>query len=419
MPDDSEERRDVRGPVPAGGGRRPSPSSLLVGAVGLAVAVAAVALGLTLSRSDPGVRQASCGPTAPKLSVVGTGQATVTPDLLTVVVQVDAGGPSAAAALATDNADAARALSTFEGGGVQAKDIATSGLSLQPQYEYPKGVPTLTGYEVDNTVTATLRDISKSGAIIDAVVGSAGNALQIAPVSDWSSDFDVLDPRYVADPFGIWDDLRTTCPIAHTDRRGSTWLPTRYEDVTAIAHDIEHFSSLKVAVIPGFRGRGARTRFDGNLEYGLPPISADPPLHTWTRRLLLPWFSHQRVESYVPLTRELCRGLLDGFVDTGHADAAADYAQQIPVRVIAHILGVSPDLSDTFTGWVRDVLEFADDPERRQRGAEGLLEYFIAQVEHAPQAEPGRRPAERAAADRGRRRARSRTASCSGWPPSS
>jgi hypothetical protein len=158
--------------------------------VGLAVAVAAVALGLTLSRSDPGVRQASCGPTAPKLSVVGTGQATVTPDLLTVVVQVDAGGPSAAAALATDNADAARALSTFEGGGVQAKDIATSGLSLQPQYEYPKGVPTLTGYEVDNTVTATLRDISKSGAIIDAVVGSAGNALQIESIG-----FSSADPR--------------------------------------------------------------------------------------------------------------------------------------------------------------------------------------------------------------------------------
>ena len=65
-----------------------------------------------------------------------------------------------------------------------------------------------------------------------------------APVRDWSSDFDVLDPRYVADPFGIWDDLRATCPIAHTDRRGSTWLPTRYEDVTAIAHDIEHFRSL-------------------------------------------------------------------------------------------------------------------------------------------------------------------------------
>jgi cytochrome P450 len=198
-----------------------------------------------------------------------------------------------------------------------------------------------------------------------------------APVSDWSSDFDVLDPRYVADPFGIWDDLRATCPIAHTERRGSTWLPTRYEDVTAIAHDIGHFSSLKVAVIP----MGSGEEGDRQLEYGLPPISSDPPLHTWTRRLLLPWFSHQRVESYVPLTRELCRGLLADFADTGHADAAVDYAQQIPVRVIARILGVPSEMSDAFTGWVRDVLEFADDDVRRSHGADQLLTYFQSQLD--------------------------------------
>ena len=202
-----------------------------------------------------------------------------------------------------------------------------------------------------------------------------------APVRDWATDFDVMDPGYLADPFTIWDQLRTTCPIPHTERRKSSWMPLRYDDVTTIAHDVEHFSSLKVAVIPGDEDADPE-EFDGpNLEYGLPPISADPPLHTWTRRLLLPWFSHTRVDSYVPLTRNLCRRLLDGFAGAGHADAAADYAQQIPVRVIAQILGVSPDLSDTFTGWVRDVLEFADDPERRQRGAEGLLHYFLEQLE--------------------------------------
>jgi hypothetical protein len=197
-------------------------------------------------------------------------------------------------------------------------------------------------------------------------------------VTDWAVDFDVLDAAYVADPFGVWDDLRTRCPIAHTNRRGSTWLPTRYEDVTAIAHDIEHFSSLEVAVIP----------FDGEepeepvLPYGLPPISADPPLHTWTRRLLLPWFSHQRVDGYEAMTRQLCSSLIDGFLADGHADAAADYAQQIPVRVIAHILGVSDTHADDFTGWVRDVLEFADDPERRVRGVEGLINYFLEEIAH-------------------------------------
>ena len=98
-----------------------------------------------------------------------------------------------------------------------------------------------------------------------------------APVQDWATDFDVLDPRYVTDPFSIWDELRQSCPIAHTDRRKSSWLPTRYDDVTAIAHDIAHFSSLKVAVIPGDEDEDPNANFDGpNLEYGLPPDFSGP-----------------------------------------------------------------------------------------------------------------------------------------------
>ena len=197
-----------------------------------------------------------------------------------------------------------------------------------------------------------------------------------APVAGWAHDFDVLDPGYVEDPFVIWDELRRECPIAHTHRRGSTWLPTRYVDVTAMAHDVEHFSSLEVAVIP-FEGEEPE---EPVLPYGLPPISADPPLHSWTRRLLLPWFSHQRVDGYEAMTRQLCSSLIDGFIAEGRADAAADYAQQIPVRVIAHVLGVPNSLADTFTGWVRDVLEFADDHDRRLRGMEGLITYFIDEI---------------------------------------
>ncbi len=196
------------------------------------------------------------------------------------------------------------------------------------------------------------------------------------PVEQWETDFDVMDPAYVADPFRIWDELRATCPVAHTERRGSTWLPTRYQDVVDLAHDIEHFSSLDIVVIP-FVGDEPE---DPMLPYGVPPISADPPLHTWTRRLLLPWFSHRKVESYEPMTRELCARLVDGFINDGHADAAADYAQQIPVRVIASILGVPAALADTFTGWVREVLEFADDPERREHGTQALITYFVEEL---------------------------------------
>jgi cytochrome P450 len=199
----------------------------------------------------------------------------------------------------------------------------------------------------------------------------------LRPVEDWGTDFDVLSRPYVDNPFSIWNDLRGSCPVAHTDRRGSTWLPTTYKDVVALAHDIEHFSSLDITVIP-FTGEEPD---EPVLPYGVPPISADPPMHTWTRRLLLPWFSHRKVESYESMTRDLCNRLIDGFLADGRADAAADYAQQIPVRVIAAILGVPESLSDTFTGWVRDVLEFADDPDRRIPAADALLNYFASQLE--------------------------------------
>jgi cytochrome P450 len=208
---------------------------------------------------------------------------------------------------------------------------------------------------------------------------------QTAPVSDWTKDFDVLDAGYIEDPFPIWDQLRRACPIARTERRRGAWLLTTYADVTAAAHDIERFSSIEVGVI----GTDEPVPDEDNLTpYGLPPISADPPLHTWTRRLLLPWFAHARVAAYEEMTRGLCAQLIDGFISDGSADAAADYAQQIPVRVIARILGVPEEMSDQFTGWVRDVLEFADDPERNARGTEGLGTYLIAEIA-SRRGEPG------------------------------
>jgi cytochrome P450 len=186
-----------------------------------------------------------------------------------------------------------------------------------------------------------------------------------------------MDERYLLDPFPIWDELRETCPIARTERRRGAWMLTTYDDVTAAAHDVGTFSSLEVGVIGPEEDPDPE---DIILEYGLPPISADAPLHTWTRRLLLPWFSHQRVEGYEFVTRDLCRQLLKGFVHAGRADAAADYAQQIPVRIVAGILGVPADLSDTFTGWVRDVLEFADDQERARRGGQGIFDYLLGEL---------------------------------------
>lgn len=196
MSDDTEP--DVPQAAPRGAWRGSSTTvRFLAPAVVVAVVLGAVALGLTLTSPDatasthPAV---TCSSTTAKLTVQGMGQATVSPDLLTVVVDVDASGPSATEAMASDNVKVTGAVAAFEGGGVAGKDIQTSGLSLQPQYAYPKSGPIVTGYAVTNSVTATLRDVNKAGAVIDAVVGAAGNAVQINSIS-----FSVAHPSSTED----------------------------------------------------------------------------------------------------------------------------------------------------------------------------------------------------------------------------
>ena len=183
------------------------------------------------------------------------------------------------------------------------------------------------------------------------------------PVSDWKTDYDIFAPEYIKNPFPTWDGLREECPVAHTERWGGSWMPTRYEDLFKIAQDIQHFSSKEVLVAPG-GPEPEREEEDEDFPEALkdwepdaPPITSDPPIHTWARRLLLPPFSIKAIARYEPETRELCRSLIDGFVDDGRADGAVDYAQQIPPRIIASMLGIPEDMSDTFTGWVRGFLE--------------------------------------------------------------
>jgi cytochrome P450 len=193
------------------------------------------------------------------------------------------------------------------------------------------------------------------------------------PVTDWKTDYDILDSDYVADPYPVWDDLREQCPIAHSERWGGSWLPTKYSDVQRIAQDHRHFSSSDVGVLT-FTDE---ERPPPPIDIPLHPIDADQPVHTWTRRLLLPWFSHDRVAQYEPYTRELCNRLIDEFVESGSADAAGDYARQIPVRVISLILGVPEDMADTFTGWVQDFLEFAHEEARATRGRDAMIAYLL------------------------------------------
>ena len=211
-------------------------------------------------------------------------------------------------------------------------------------------------------------------------------------VQDWTADYDIFAKEYVKDPFPIWDEVREKCPIAHTDRWGGSFMPTRYEDLFNIARDIQNFSSRNVLVADvmptpeQIEREQNMTDEDQELvqqyNVGAPPITSDPPVHTWARKLLLPPFSVTSIEKYEEETRELCNELIDKFIANGRADGAVDYAQQIPPRVIASMLGINKDDAETFTGWVRGFLELGlTDPELREQSARSIFEFMIGQVQ--------------------------------------
>ena len=198
------------------------------------------------------------------------------------------------------------------------------------------------------------------------------------PVESLLTDYDIFEPSFVANPYPSYSEIRESeCPIARTERYEGSWLPTRYEDVVALAQEYEIFTSRGILVMPPPPGQ-AEGAYGG---VAAPPITSDPPDHHWHRRLILPVFAPQAVAKYEQSTRDLCNALIDEFIDKGKADAAADYAQHIPVRVISNMLGVPLDMEETFTGWVRGVLENMTDMELRKRSRLAIIEYFLAQVE--------------------------------------
>jgi cytochrome P450 len=201
----------------------------------------------------------------------------------------------------------------------------------------------------------------------------------VKPAQNWQTDWDHADPAYNQQAHQIWDELRETCPVAHTDRYGGAWLPVRHEDISAIARDTDHFSS-EGAVLAN---KPPREEWISTAPIGgAPPITSDPPFHADARRLLLPAFSPQVVAEWEPEIRRLCNELIDNLEGLDVVDAAVQYAQNIPVYVIARMLGLPLEDSDYFRDTVHLVLEeigaeFGD----RRAGFEKLDAYLAVHVQ--------------------------------------
>ena len=129
----------------------------------------------------------------PSVTTRGLGTVRGMPDTLTVELGVQTRAASAADALADNTTRATGLLDVLRRRGVADADLRTSRLAINPTFDQNGAV---TGYEVSNEITATLRDIPGAGALVDAAAQAAGDAVRVQRIS-----FDIADdarPRAAA-----------------------------------------------------------------------------------------------------------------------------------------------------------------------------------------------------------------------------
>jgi uncharacterized protein len=157
---------------------------------------------------------------AGQISISGTGEVAAAPDMAFVTSGVTSQGATAAEALAANTAAMNELIATLKAAGIEARDIQTSGFSVNPNYVYSDArdangyqlPPKISGYQVYNTVNVRVRDLATLGAVLDKAVTVGANTINGVTFS-------------VADPAPLYDEARK---LAFADARKKAQL---YADV--------------------------------------------------------------------------------------------------------------------------------------------------------------------------------------------
>ena len=188
-----------------------------------------------------------------------------------------------------------------------------------------------------------------------------------------STRIDLTAPEVVADPYPFFAEERLRHPVAWYEPGGS-WLVFDHAGVDAVLRD-RRFGRL-------WTDREPRERLEPfNLLHRNQMMENEPPDHTRLRRLVAGAFARGHVERLRPRVRELAAGLLDR-VDPAGFDVVGEYAEPLPVLVVAELLGVPTELAPRLRAWSQAIVRMYEvEPTREvEDAAVRAAEEFAATV---------------------------------------
>jgi len=112
------------------------------------------------------------------LTVSAEARATRVPDVATLSGGVVTQATEANAALRANADQMTKVMAAIKAAGIAERDVQTTGISIYPQYRYAENQPpAITGYQASNTVSVKVRDVSRLGKVLDALVASGANQI--------------------------------------------------------------------------------------------------------------------------------------------------------------------------------------------------------------------------------------------------
>jgi cholest-4-en-3-one 26-monooxygenase len=180
---------------------------------------------------------------------------------------------------------------------------------------------------------------------------------------------DLSDSRsYVAGvPHAFLASLRRTDPVHWQDEPGGPgfWAITRYEDCVTVNRDYERFSSAAQGTMP------FEMEPDEIAQQGLMMLNMDPPLHTRYRRLVNKGFTPRMVRDLEESIHRSTDAIIDEVIEAGRADFVTQISAELPLQVIAELLGVPQDDRHRMFEWSNRMVG-NEDPEYQDQTALAL-----------------------------------------------
>jgi cytochrome P450 len=176
-----------------------------------------------------------------------------------------------------------------------------------------------------------------------------------------------FDPQLIfdhPDPYPMFAMMRASTPVMRIEFMNQVaYTVTKYDDCIGVLRDAETYSSRSNAAVGKVMGRTL--------------IEMDGKEHTRHRALVQQIFALKNLDKLEPVLRMLVHELVDRLAARRGADLVADFTEQFPVQVMAHLVGIPREEHPRFQAWAIDIIAFPRDLPRGLAAAEALRQYLL------------------------------------------